>query len=235
MSSSLSQSRPAPDFGFAPKAPTAGMAAGSAEVDFEQLTPPPPREPAPSLETASQQARALVAAAEAEAARIRAEAHAAGQAEGFAAARQEALAAMTPAVHALSQAATTLGELQGEAADRVEAQAVDLAIKIAEKVVAGAVAAQPERLLDVVRGALRTIVERERVILLVHPEDLDLMRASVSEVTGSLGGMEHIEVQEERRVHRGGAIVRTAIGEVDARLETKLERARAAVEEDLAR
>ena len=100
-----------------------------------------------------------------------------------------------------------------------------LAMHMAEKVVAGAIAAEPERLLDVVRGALRTIVERERVVVLVHPDDLGLMRDGMAELTGSLGGMEHLEVQEERRVGRGGAILRTSFGEVDARVETKLERA----------
>jgi flagellar assembly protein FliH len=213
----------------------ATAAAAAAAVDFEQLTPAAPREPAPSLETAAQQARALVAAAEAEAARIRDQAREQGMQEGFAAARQEALAQMAPAAHALGEAVRALEELQADSADRVEGQAVDLAVKIAEKVVAGAIAAQPERLHDVVRGALRTIVERERVVLLVNPADLDLMRDGVADLSGSLGGIDHVDVQEERRVHRGGAIVRTSFGEVDARLETKLERARDAVAEELAR
>jgi flagellar biosynthesis/type III secretory pathway protein FliH len=69
----------------------------------------------------------------------------------------------------------------------------------------------------------------------VHPDDLDLMRDGIAEVTGSLGGIEHLEVQEERRVGRGGAILRTASGEVDARLETKLARAREIAHEELAR
>jgi flagellar assembly protein FliH len=100
-------------------------------------------------------------------------------------------------------------------------------------VVAGTIAVSPERLFDIVSGALRTIIERERVTLLVHPDDLDLMRDGVAQVTGALGGIEHLEVQEERRVGRGGAIVRTSLGEVDARIETKLERARSAVEQEL--
>jgi flagellar assembly protein FliH len=46
----------------------------------------------------------------------------------------------------------------------------------------------------------------------------------------SLGGIEHCDVQAERRVARGGAVVRTPEGDVDARLETKLARAREVVE-----
>jgi flagellar assembly protein FliH len=204
-------------------------------VDFRQLTPTAPGAPAPSLEVAARQARALLAAAETEAGRIRDEARAAGYDEGFAAGREAARAELTPAASAMGAALSELNDLQAHAADRVEREAVGLAVHLAEKVVAGAIAAEPERLLDVVRGALRTIVERERVVVFVHPDDLSLMREGVAELIGSLGGMEHLDVQEERRVARGGAILRTSIGEVDARLEAKLSRARETIEEELRR
>jgi flagellar assembly protein FliH len=206
---------------------------GAVDVDFGQLTPVADPEPAPSLEEAALTARRLVAAAEAEARRVRDEARAGGHAEGFAAGRHEALAELAPAVAAGAQAYAALRALEADYAERVESAALELAMQVAERVVAGAVAVAPERLLDVVRGALRTIIERERVTLLVHPDDLDLMRAAIDELTGSLGGMEHLEVQEERRVGRGGAIVRTRIGEVDARIETKFERVRSVVEQEL--
>ena len=51
----------------------------------------------------------------------------------------------------------------------------------------------------------------------------------------SLGGIEHCVVEAERRVGRGGCIVRTPVGDVDARVETKLERAREVVAAALGR
>jgi flagellar assembly protein FliH len=105
---------------------------------------------------------------------------------------------------------------------------------IAEKVVAAAIEVEPERVLDVVRGALRAIVERERLVIQVNPQDLEIVREGLDELTGALGGIEHVEVQEERRVQRGGAVVRTAVGELDANIRTKLDRAREAVLEELA-
>jgi flagellar assembly protein FliH len=207
--------------------------APAVDVDFGQLTPVAAPEPAPSLEQAALKARRLVAAAEAEADRVREEARALGHAEGLAAGRAEALAELTPSVAAAAEAHAAVRQLEADYADRVEGAAIELALLVAERVVAGAIAAAPERLLDTVRGALRTIIERERVTLLVHPDDLDLMRSAVADVAGALGGIEHFEVQEERRVGRGGAILRTAFGEVDARIEAKLDRARAVVEQEL--
>jgi flagellar assembly protein FliH len=198
-------------------------------VDFAQLTPVASAEPPPSREAAGRQARALVAAAEAEAERIRSEAFS----SGFEAGRAEALAALEPAAAAFDSALSELHALEGSTADRVEQSAVELAVAMAERVVAGTIAADPVRLLDIVRGALRTIVEREHVTVLVHPSDLELMREGMASLVGSLGGIEHLEVQAERRVGRGGAILRTSFGEVDARVGTKLARVRDAMEQEM--
>jgi len=116
------------------------------------------------------------------------------------------------------------------AADQLEVHSVELALFLAEKIVGGALAVEPSRVVEAVRGALRGIVERERVTVLVHPEDLELVREAMDEMRATLGGIEHCEVQAERRVGRGGAIVRTQDGDVDARVETKLQRAREVVE-----
>ena len=181
--------------------------------------------------------RAVVEAARAEADAIREQAHAEGfamgHAEGAAAARAEAQAQLTPAVQALAAATEALAADRGALADQVEARAVELAIELAEKVVAGAIEAQPERVLDVVRGALRCFMERERVQVLVHPEDLGLVRDTIEELAGELGGIEHVEVQEERRIGRGSAIVRTPAAQVDASLRAKLDRAREVVMTEL--
>ena len=88
-------------------------------------------------------------------------------------------------------------------------------------------------MLDVVRGALRAVVERERLVIQVNPEDLEIVREGIDELRGSLGGIGHIDVQEERRVQRGGALIRTSVGEIDANIRAKLDRAREAVVKEL--
>lgn len=180
---------------------------------------------------------AVVESARAEADAIReqarAEGLALGRAEGAAAVRDEALAHLGPAVQALHAAVAALEAERAALADRVEAGAVELALELAGKVVAGAVEARPEIVLDVVRGALRCFMERDRVQILVNPDDLGIVRDAIDGLAAELGGIEHVEVQEERRIGRGGAIVRTATAQVDAGLESKLQRAREVVAAEL--
>jgi flagellar assembly protein FliH len=169
---------------------------------------------------------AVVESARAEADAIReqarAEGLALGRAEGAEAGRQEALAQLAPAVQALHAAVAA-----------AEAGAVELALELAAKVVSGVVEARPETVLDVVRGGLRCLVERERVQVLVNPDDLTIVRQAMDALAAELGGIDHVEVLEERRIGRGGAILRTATAQVDAGLETKLDRAREVIVAEL--
>jgi flagellar assembly protein FliH len=200
----------------------------SAEFSFEALEAPVelavPGTPAARIEADA--VMAALAQAESDAAGVRAAAREEGLQEG----RDEVLAALTPGVEALAQAVEAVRADQYARAERLEAHAVDLALFLAEKVIGGALAVQPDRVVEAVRGALRGIVERERITILVHPEDLELVREAMDDMRTTLGGIEHCEVQAERRVSRGGAVVRTADGDVDARVETKLQRAREVVE-----
>jgi len=206
---------------------------------FEQLPPEPagaqpvraPR--ATAAPGQAEQAESIVNAALAEAERIREIARAEGYEAGKRAAEVEAAERLEPALAAVGEALRQVREMRERTADEVERHAVELGLQVAEKAVAGALAAQPERVVDVVRGALRCLVERERVVILVNPDDLEAVREAVGDLVRSLGGMEHCDVQEERRVNRGGAVVRSSAGEIDATMATKLDRAREVLEAEL--
>lgn len=199
-----------------------------AEFDFEALEPVAP--PLPPAEQ-EQAAVDLLADAQMRAAAIHAEA----QAEGYAAGRAEALASLEPALAALGAAVEAVRAEQVATAEALERRAVELGLALAAKVVAGALAVEPERVVDAVQGALRGIVERERITVLVNPDDMEIVSEAIEGVRASLGGIEHCVVEAERRVGRGGCIVRTPVGDVDARVETKLERAAEVVSAALGR
>jgi flagellar assembly protein FliH len=190
-------------------------------AELEQLAPPPPQDPVAA-------ARAVIEAAEAEAGMLRAQAVEDGRAEGIRLGREAASAELAPAAAALEQAVEQVRALRAELADAAERGAAEFALTIAEKVVAGALEIAPERVVDVVRGALRGLVDGERLVICVNPDDVELVRAA------GLGSPDmHMEVHGERRIARGGALVRTSVGEVDAQIEHKLDAVRALVAAEL--
>jgi flagellar assembly protein FliH len=159
-----------------------------------------------------------------------AEGYAAGHAEGLAAARAQA----EPLLAAMGACAAELSGLRSAVVAEVEQDAVALAFDLAQQVIAGALDVQPERVLDVARHALRHIVDRRQVTLVVNPDDLALLSEWASTIQSELGGIEHLAVQADRRVGRGGAIARTDAGEIDAGIPAQLGRAREIVADALA-
>jgi len=190
-----------------------------------------PLEPAPAVTL--RDLESPLAAAQAEADAIRAQARAEGHADGLEAGLAEGRAQVAAALGALEAAVADVRAAREASAEAVERDAVELALRLAEKIVAGTLEAEPERVLDVVRGALRRLAERRHVTVLVNPDDLELVRTSAEGFAAELGGIEHCEVQAERRIARGGAIVRTDEGQVDASIETQLARARELVAAEL--
>lgn len=178
----------------------------NSSFEFPELAVPRPAE---------EQLAAAEASREAELEAARAE----GYEEGLAAGRAE----VSAAARALGVAAARLDQASAAAATEAEPAAVELALRIAEKVLGGELEARPEAVLDVVRGALRRLTEPLPATLLVNPADADLVRDSIEAIAAEHGG--ELSVREDRRVERGGCLVRTAAGEVDAQIRAQLERA----------
>ena len=119
---------------------------------------------------------------------------------------------MASGAEALGAALSSVAERAREVADAVEAAAVELGLRIAEQAMGAAVDVDPDRVVDVVRGALRRLVERERVTILVNPEDLDTRARARRRAHVRARRHRDCDVQAERRVGRGGAVVRTVGG-----------------------
>src|SRR5436190_12713505 len=99
------------------------------EFDFEALEPPAP----PVLaEDAADVVMETLAQARAEAEQLRE----AARAEGFAAGHAEAMGSLEPALAALAEAVSGMELAQVEASERLERQAVELGLALAEKVLA---------------------------------------------------------------------------------------------------
>jgi len=176
----------------------------------------------------------VLSAVRAEAEQIRAQAWAAGEAEGRAAGLAAARTDAQPALTALGASVEAIGTLRDQVVAELEQDAVEMALRLAEQILAGVLSVQPERVIDVARNALRHLVERRRVTLVVNPDDLELVTECVEHLQSELGGIEHLGVQADRRVARGGAIARTDIGDIDAGIDTQLGRARELVADALA-
>jgi flagellar assembly protein FliH len=193
---------------------------------FEPLEPSDP----PVRDAAAR----LLALATAEAVQIRERARAEGYDEGLRAGHADGAAEISSAALALAEAVGEIESLRTHTVEAVESDAIELALELAEKILGGVLAARPDAVIEVVRGTLRRVSDRRNVAVLVNPADLNAVRDALDELTSSGSGIEACDLQAEERVGVGGAIVRTTEGEVDASVNTQLERAREVIEHSLA-
>ena len=201
------------------------MSEAAVSYDFEQLEPSerPPRD---------EHARLLAEAAR-EAEAIREQARAEGHAEGMAAGLKEGGALLAAAVELLGQAAAGVESQRREVAEAVERDAIELALALAGKILAGSLQARPGLVAEVVQGALRRASDRRRITVLLHPSDLETVAAAIGDLQTQVSGIELCDLQSDPRIAPGGVIVRTTEGEVDASVATQLERAREVIAAEL--
>ena len=79
-----------------------------------------------------------------------------------------------------------------------------------------------------ISAAMRQVEESSRYSIFVNPEDLDLLQKSTASIL-SPGDSRQITVTASTEVSRGGCIVETPFGRVDARRETKFDLLKSAI------
>ena len=103
-------------------------------------------------------------------------------------------------------------------------EATALAVEIAARIVRADVAANPERVSDVLRGAIRRAADRSQLVARVSPIDLAACREAAPTILEEMGGIARFEVVDDPRVMPGSCVLETSSGDVDATFESQLGR-----------
>lgn len=169
-------------------------------------------------DSGSNQARAILAEAQRSAAALLEEtrqqvaqgvkdAAALGQQEGFSQAEH-----MREQIRGLEQ--RMLKEVEGEV--------VRTALKVAEELLLAELTQRTDAIVDLAVTALNEARTAREVFLRVHPSQAEVLRAQKSRLVDTLSIAKDVDVREDRKVSRGGVLIQTESGVIDATLETQL-------------
>jgi flagellar assembly protein FliH len=103
-----------------------------------------------------------------------------------------------------------------------ESALIQLALESAQKVIAG-LPIDVSLVEAVVREALRQVEDTAEIVVQLHPDDLALLRKHESVLLEGLPETGPIRFTNSPDTTRGGCIVQTRFGIIDARRETKFE------------
>jgi flagellar biosynthesis/type III secretory pathway protein FliH len=152
---------------------------------------------------------------------VQAEARSAGHAEGAAAADREMSDMMVTMRNLVDMARVERHKLMESA----EPELVRLAVGIAERVLHQQIALDRGVVVEMARVAIARLVEKESVTVRVNPGDLERMREHRDELLSN-GEIKNFRVIEDQRVDRGGVVVETDGGTIDARISTQVNEAK---------
>jgi type III secretion protein L len=168
---------------------------------------------------AEQRAQQIIEEAEAQAEQIKENAYN----EGY----QEGLGRYT------EQTTKALLEVQ-RLKQELEPEFIGLVRTCVEKVLGQELRLNPDAVIGLVRNTLRDATQQREIIVRIHPDDAEHLRKNQRRLLDVLARASQIEVRDDQAVSRGGCIVLTELGTIDASLERQLAALESALQHELA-
>ncbi|AGL01657.1 FliH/SctL family protein [Desulfoscipio gibsoniae] len=109
----------------------------------------------------------------------------------------------------------------------------DLAIDIAEKIVTKELEIKSDAVLTIAQEAIQLVSNRKYIVLWVHPEEEEICQKHRDQLLKHLPPKAEVHIMTDETVARGGCIVETDYGKVDATLSNRWQTLLKAINEGL--
>lgn len=120
-----------------------------------------------------------------------------------------------------------LGGLKKATLENAEEQILQLSLAIAKKVIHLEVTTSRDVIQGVLKEAIKNIVDRENMKIRINPQDFRYMMEIKSDFLQNFDGIKNVVFEEDSSIGRGGALIETMHGEVDARLDQQYDEIKA--------
>ncbi len=112
-----------------------------------------------------------------------------------------------------------VGKFRASLYTQVEREVVRLAVEVAKKIVHREIQADPDIIQTLVRVALSHVAEKSAVTIHLSPTDYSYLLEQRSELSQTEG--RDISLLADKSIERGGCLIQTECGDVDARVEER--------------
>jgi flagellar assembly protein FliH len=186
------------------------------------------------LERAREQGAAMISVAREQAETIAQSAREQGFEAGYADGIERAEKAIAERLALAESLVAQAKAAREEAIASAEHDLVELAFTVAEKVIRQRVVADPDATVGVLEHALRKAYVRDGLTVLCNPADLERLAGSNERLQARVGSLSGLSLIGDRRISPGGVVVRTDAGDIDATIESQLDKLRDTLFDDRA-
>jgi len=160
---------------------------------------------------------------------IEMEAYNQGMAKGQEEGRKIVTKKIEPLFDTLRNAVAELSDMRASLVDIYQRQILEMVFLIVEKIIHRSIQISPDIILDTVRAASSHLMETDEIHLRLHPSDFEYIREIEAALSKKLSGKKNFHIMEDSTLERGGVVIETEFGEVDATIRSQIEHMKEAV------
>ena len=139
-----------------------------------------------------------------------------GHQEGFKEGEQAAREDFAPFLETLQGLVRDLSDFRAAMYTKVEHEMIDMIVQLTKKVILTELASREDSIQDVLRLAVRSVLDRERMVIKVNPRDKIHAESYRPELHHLFSEIKNITFEAQPSIARGGCIVESNFGTVDA-------------------
>ena len=142
--------------------------------------------------------------------------------EGFNKGKESAKEEFSPVLETTQQLVEELSIFRKEMYNKVEREMIEMVIALTKKVIHFEFSTREDAVQDMIRLAVQSVLDRESLVIKIHPTDKEYAENFRPELHHMFSDIKNITFVAASGMARGGCIVETNFGVIDARIE-KLE------------
>ncbi len=143
----------------------------------------------------------------------------AGREEGY----KEGQAEVMRLIDRLGTIVSTAVDIRDDIIRSSEKLMTEMILMIARKVIKDEIVERREVVINNIREAIKRVKDRDRIDIRVNFADLDMTTAHKDELIKMMESLKKVNIYEDSRVDRGGCIIETDVGAIDARISSQLD------------
>jgi len=143
----------------------------------------------------------------------------AGREEGY----KEGQAEVMRLIDRLGTIVSTAVDIRDDIIRSSERLMTEMILMIARKVIKDEIVERREVVINNIKEAIKRVKDRDRIDVRVNFADLDMTTAHKDELIKMMESLKKVNIYEDSRVERGGCIIETDVGAIDARISTQLD------------
>ena len=152
-------------------------------------------------------------------ARAKKEGHDAGYAEGFKQGEEAAREEFKPFLATVEELIADLTGFRKNMYDKVEREMVEMVVALAKKVIHFEFSTRDDAVQEMIRLAVQSVLDRESMVIKINPADKGYAESFRPELHHLFSEIKNITFEAHSGVERGGCVVVTNFGVIDAQID----------------